>query len=117
MSRHRKRSRQESIPENSNGFNLNNLDLSGIASMINNIDMNELSAMINNVVKSEGSSEKEENNRELQDYGRPVRETNSGDATSRKREILRALRVLINADKSELLQIVVQLYASGRNRK
>jgi hypothetical protein len=110
MSRHRRRTRHEGSSQNSSGFNLNNLDLSSIAGIINNIDMNQVSAFLNNAVNNGGDIEKDEKNNQIPD-------SNTSNAESRKSELIRALRTLINADKSEVLQIVIQLYASARNNK
>jgi hypothetical protein len=110
MSRHRRRTRQEGASQSGSGFNLNNLDLSSIAGIINNIDMNQVSTFLNNAVKNEANTENGEKNNQ-------TRDSNTSSVDPRRNEIIRAMRTLINADKSEVLQVVIQLYASARNSK
>jgi hypothetical protein len=113
MSRHRKHyrreeSRQEEPRTSEQNLNLNGFDLSSIASLINNIDVNEISSYVNNLNKNNNSTIKDNPENAEGNF-------EEDEAAMRKNELIRSITNLINADKAELLQIVIQLFAASRN--
>lgn len=108
MARHRRHGRYgdsgraENEPA-ANGFDLSSLG--SIAGLLNNIDMNKISSLLGNISTS-----------------LPINTTgNDGSRDSnveqRKSDLANALRTLINADKSELLQVALQIYAATKNNQ
>jgi hypothetical protein len=102
MSRHRRHSRYEEddIRESSSQQNnspLGNFNIGSLAEIINSIDVNQLTKAINRA-------------------GEELDNDDSGDE-ARNADIIRALRTLINSDKSLLLQTIIQLYAQSRNQR
>lgn len=108
MARHRRhgRYRDDGRGENSvsgSGFDLSNLG--NIAALLNNIDLNKLSSLLGNITSTLPINNP---------GGDAVRDP---DAEQRKNELANALRTLINADKSELLQVALQVYAATKNNQ
>jgi hypothetical protein len=101
VSRHRRPQRREEVKPVSNDSSfLKNFDLSSIATLVNNIDINQLLSEMGNMTDNKVESRED---------------VSESSAESRKSEIIGALTTLINADRNELIQIVLQLYARNKN--
>ena len=101
MSRHRRPQRREEVrPTNNDSSFLKNIDLNSIATLVNSIDINQVLSELGNMNDS-----KPENREDV----------NVNASEARKNEIIGALTTLINADRNELIQIVLQLYARNKN--
>jgi hypothetical protein len=98
MSRHRRPQRQEDTKATNNNSPLKNIDLNSIATLVNSIDINQVLSEMEKVSSHEVKGNE-----------------NMDAAELRKAEILNALTTLINADRNELIQIVLQFYAKNKN--
>lgn len=106
MGGHRRHSRREEPSVQNNGMNLNGIDLNSIASIVNSIDMNQLTSILGSLGQSQGANDGDEE--------RPSNRQGIREREERRREIVNALNVLANADRAELIQIVLQLYGPNR---
>lgn len=108
MARHRRHVRHDDSGRGENSSGGNGLDLSSlgnIAALLNTIDLNKITSMLGGLNNS-----------------LPVNTSGNGanrdqGAEERKIELANALRTLINADKSELLQVALQIYAATKNNQ
>lgn len=86
-----------------NGFDLSSLG--NIASLLNTIDLNKVTSLLgsfnNNLPANTTSNDG----------------TRDSGVEQRRNELANALRTLINADKSELLQVALQVYAATKNNQ
>ncbi len=109
MARHRKhRSVQENNGENNfdmsqlgNLFNMNPNQLSGL---LNNIDMNQISSMLQGM--NGGSSGSGGGNT-----------TSSQGSYDKRMELLNAMKPLVDAEKSQLIDSIIQIYNISRIMK
>jgi hypothetical protein len=135
MARHRRHRRPEEAARMENnppasGFDL--ASLAGIASLLNNIDINKITSLLgtfgNGNINSGNLNSEGINGGSLStetlDSGAAVNRSGaqaagSGDAVAadRRNELANALRVLINADKAELLQVALQFYVANKNNQ
>lgn len=106
MSAHRRRNRNEETNSQTNGLNLNGIDLNSVAAIMKNIDINQLTSIIGSLNQSQGNYNENNN---IDDSEEAVR-----DRRQRRREIVNALTTLMNADRAELLQVVMQLYGTKK---
>ncbi|ERI89407.1 hypothetical protein HMPREF1982_04678 [Clostridiales bacterium oral taxon 876 str. F0540] len=105
--RSRKHNRQQ---ENSgmNNFDFSNFDMSQMGNLLNNINPNQLSGLLNNVDLNQVTSM-------LQGMGvnnsPNVEQSNYND---KRLELLNAIRPLVDADKSKLIDTMIQIYNISR---
>jgi len=98
-----KRKKHNNNTNTNNGFDMNNLDVNNIGSLLNNINPNQLAGLLNNVDINQlknmftGFS----NNQEAQ--GNPI-------GNIRSVELLNAMKPLVNAERSQLIDSIIQLY-------
>lgn len=108
MARHRRHGRYEDSGRgeaNSAGNGLDLSSLGNIAALLNTIDINKITSLLGNVT----------NNLPINAAGND--QNRDPDAAQRKTELANALKTLINADKSELLQVALQIYAATKNNQ
>jgi predicted transcriptional regulator len=98
VSRHRRPQRQDDTKTMSNNSPFKNIDLNSIATLVNSIDINQVLSEMEKVSNQEVKGNE-----------------NMDAAEVRKAEIINALTTLINADRNELIQIVLQFYAKNKN--
>jgi hypothetical protein len=112
MSKHRRKHRDQSGNDFNNGFDLGNFDLGQMGNLLNNIDPNQLSGLLNNIDMSQLSS--------MFQGGSPENQGKSSSGGSnkvsgdRRMELLNALKPMVDADKSRLLDSIIQLYAISK---
>lgn len=106
MSGHRRRRRPDSgVKSENSALNLQNLG--GILNLMNNIDINQLSSIIQSVGNISPQVSNQENaNRDV-----------DGKILERKTELEKALKTIVNADKTELLQVIIQIYTESRSQQ
>ncbi|MCM8709785.1 hypothetical protein M2651_01955 [Clostridium sp. SYSU_GA19001] len=94
MSRHRRTHNNESN-DRMNNFDLSNFDMNQMGNLLNNIDMNQLSSIIHGFTGSSNSS-------------------SAGKAPSaisdRRVQLLNAIKPLVDAEKSKLIDSILQIY-------
>lgn len=117
MKRHRRHHRnndiESNIPTNSTNSGVNdgigsilkNFDISSIAKILSSIDINEVTALVNNLSK---------NTEQADSSGDNLRNIESEDINKKRSDVAASLQTLINADKGELLQIIMQLFAASK---
>ena len=108
MSSHRRGQRREEVKGSGSGLNLSNIDLSSIAGLLNNIDLSQVTGLINNLSQNVGNNDANASS---------GNSNNSSEVAMRRSEIAKAVNVLINADRNEVLQVLLQLYAANRTIK
>lgn len=110
--KHNKRSGQRTAspnyfnPENLNDISslLNNVDVNQLASMLNNIDISQVSSMLSGL-NSGGSG----NENESRDYN----QHSSGQGDKRV-DILNAIKPLMDEEKGNLINSIIQLYTISK---
>ena len=115
MSKHNKKHREQRETNSSNGFDLNNLDLSQMGNLLNNINPNQLSSMLNNIDMNQLSGMLQGFNNQ----GNQNRTSENGQqqrsATNDKRiELLTAIKPLVDADKSRIIDSIIQMYTISK---
>jgi hypothetical protein len=98
MSSHKKRHKRETFNEENSIPN--NYDFSNIINLIKGIDINQLTEYVSTM-----NNTNQEENDEID------------EGTARRNEILSSIKTLIDSDKTELLQVILQLYAASKNIK
>jgi hypothetical protein len=81
-----------------------------MGSLLNNINPNQLSNMLNNVDMSQLSSM-------LQGFNAPSGKTSSqpqSGSNDKRLELLNAIKPLVDADKSKLIDSIIQMYTISR---
>lgn len=130
MSRHhRHNEKKEEQVVNPQLNNLSGIDFGQIVNILNQVDINELANMISKLdLNFNGNSNDEGKVQPLreeihQDY-EVLQEKDAHQSVpqpeqpdDRKAELLRSLKYLVNADKFELLEVILQLYMLSRNEK
>jgi len=112
MSKHRRKHRDRNGNDFNNGFDLGNFDLGQMGNLLNNVDPNQLSGLLNNIDMSQLSS--------MFQGGAPESQEKSSLGSSgkvsgdRRIELLNAIKPLVDADKSRLLDSIIQLYAISK---
>lgn len=98
-----KQRRKHDDTPNNNGFDLsnmgnllNNINPNQLAGMLNGIDMNQLSSMVQNF--SGNQSQAQNNGASIANNTRSI-------------ELLNAIKPLVDAEKSQLIDSVIQLYS------
>ena len=117
MKRHRSHHRNNDIAGNTpssatnsvvnDGINsiIKNFDVSSIAKLLSSIDINEVTKLVNNL----------NSNREQADTsGDNLSNIESEEINKKRSDVATSLQTLINADKGELLQIIIQLFAASK---
>lgn len=100
MSKHKRHNvdiKKDSVPEQNDS---GKFDLAGLSSLLNNVDMSQLTEMMSNL----GINQNEEVN------GSPASQT----GVDRRVEVLTALRPMLNAEKTQILDTIMQLYGISR---
>lgn len=107
MSKHRKKYNNESN-DGVNNFDFSNFNMSQMGNLFNNINPNQLSALLNNLDMN-------------QLYSMFQGLTGGGAAgspapagTDRRVELLNAIKPLVDADKSRLIDSILQIYTITR---
>jgi hypothetical protein len=106
MAKHRKHNRQQG-GDNTNNFdmsqmgNLLNMNPNQLSGLLNNVDLNQLSSMFQGMSSNSGGSE---------NTGGNVQQP-SGD---KRMDILNAIRPLVDAEKSQLIDSIIQIYNISR---
>jgi hypothetical protein len=108
MARHRRHGRHSDggrgeSASGGSGFDLSSLG--NIATLLNTIDLNKVTSLLGSF------------NNNLSDNTTNSDGTRDTGSEQRRNELANALRTLINADKSELLQVALQVYAATRNNQ
>lgn len=118
MGKHRKKHNKRNVqrtaspnyfnPENLNDISslLNNVDVNQLASMLNNIDISQVSSMLSGL-NSGGSGNENEN--ESRNYN----QHSSGQGDKRV-EILNAIKPLMDEEKGNLINSIIQLYTISK---
>lgn len=78
----------------------NNFDFSNIANMLNNIDIGQLSSLLGSF--NPGSSEDDKRSR------------SSGRGGEKAIELLNALKPVVNSDRAEIIDMVIQMYVISK---
>ena len=113
MGKHNKKNNREQ--ENNNG--MNNFDMSQIGGLLNNMNPNQLSGLLNNIDLNQLSS-----------MFKGMGGGGSGGSTSsgsgeqqvghdKRMEILNSIRPLVNSERSQLLDSIIQIYNISRIMK
>lgn len=106
-----KNSRKHNRQQDNNGmnnFDLGNFDMSQMGSLLNNINPNQLSGLLNNVDLNQVTSM-------LQGMSGSNSPNVEQPVSSDKRlELLNAIRPLVDADKSKLIDTMIQIYNISR---
>jgi hypothetical protein len=86
------------------GSLLNNVDMNQLASMLNNIDLSQVSSMLSGL-NSGGSGSRNEDGNENRNYSE-----NSLVQGDKRVEILNAIKPLMDEEKGNFINSVIQLY-------
>ena len=122
MARHRRHRRQEEASRPASNTPASGFDLSSIANiagLLNSIDLNQVAGLLSsfNAVNQNNGNMSTENINSSAVVNNETNERSESSTAARKNELANALRVLINADKTELLQVALQFYAANRNNQ
>lgn len=106
MSRHSKKHRSEQQNGNYNGANSNNFDMSQLGNLFNNMNPNQFSGLLNNVDMNQVSSMLNG----LAGNGGAGENNAIPPGSDRRVELLNAIKPLVDADKSRMIDSILQLY-------
>lgn len=116
MSRHRRRE----IPRDNGGVNglLDGLNLADIMNILSKVDINKISSIINNTgnvpnVKS-GNQPKARVQRNTE--ANAVVETKDAPAANSREEIAKAIKILVNADRELLIEVVGEIFGKDSQK-
>jgi hypothetical protein len=114
MSKHRKKHNRQQDNNDANNFDLNNFDMSQMGSLLNNINPNQIAGLLNNVDLNQLTSmfQGMSSNNSQNSQVAPV--PSGGD---KRLELLNAIKPLVDADKSRLIDTMIQVYAISKIMK
>ncbi|MFL0245945.1 hypothetical protein [Candidatus Clostridium stratigraminis] len=101
MSKQRKK--HNNTNNSNNGFDINNLDLNNIGGLLNNMNPNQLSGLLNNVDINQLRNMFQGFNNGQSGGGNPI-------GNIRSVELLNAMKPLVNAERSQIIDSIIQLY-------
>ncbi|MFL0267268.1 hypothetical protein [Candidatus Clostridium radicumherbarum] len=101
MSKQRKKHNNSN--NTNNGFDINNLDLNNIGSLLNNMNPNQLSGLLNNVDINQFKNMFSGSNNGQGGKGNQI-------GNIRSVELLNAMKPLVNAERSQLIDSIIQLF-------
>lgn len=106
MSRHSKKHKDSESSNSTGGFNLNNVDFSQMGNLLNGINPNQLTNMLGNFDMNQLTSMLQGFNTQNGENVQQNR-TQSGD---RRIELLNAIKPLVDAEKSKIIDSFIQMY-------
>lgn len=113
MGKHRKKHRREQDNSN-NSFDFSNFDMSQIGGLLNNVNPNQIAGLLNNVDLNQLSSMFQGMNSNEAPNTQVAPTIGSGD---RRVELLNAIKPLVDADKSRIIDTMIQIYAISKIMK
>lgn len=97
--------------DSNNNSDFNNFDMNNIGSLFNNMNPNQLSSMLNGIDMTQLSSM-------LQNFNNVPSGDKSGTknpvVNNRSIDLLNAIKPMVDAEKSQLIESIIQLYNISR---
>lgn len=94
-----------------NGFDFKNLDMNNMGNLLNNIDPNQLAGILNGIdINQLKNMFQNFNGNQEKGQGVPRNSTSN----FRSIEILNAIKPLVNAERSQLIDSIIQLYTISK---
>jgi hypothetical protein len=114
MSKHSKKHREKRQSNSSNGFDLNNFDLSQMGNLFNNINPNQLSNMLNNIDMNQLSGMLQGFNNQGNENSTNVSGQQQSGVGDKRIELLNAIKPLVDADKTRIIDSIIQMYTISK---
>lgn len=101
----------EKKADTNGNFDFNNLDMNSIASLLNNVDLGKVMSMFNGMGNGMGNGNGNTANNSQEEINISRK---SVDERNKKLELLNAMKPLFNAERSQILDAIMHLYAISK---